>query len=538
MKEGKRVQAELILRNGVIYPRAARRQAVSAMASSHGRVLAVGDDEEVMVWRGPETQVVDLAGKVVLPGFIDSHLHLLSLGEALSRLDLREITSITALKEAVGKRAKGAEGDWILGRGWEQGQFVEKRYPVRADLDEAAPGCPVFLRRACGHLAVASSRALTLAQVDADTPDPPGGVIDRDQRGEPTGVLRETAMALVDGVVPAASPDHMVQSLREGARAALAAGICGVHSNDGFGGSWESGWQLYRRALEPLPFRVYWDVPISHLDEVLVSPLRTGDGDGRLRLGAMKIFIDGSLGGSTALLSEPYHDEPTNRGVMIPDAGELKEQVLRAHTGGMQVAIHAIGDRAVELALDAIAHAQEAVPYGRRHRIIHCQIMRPELFKRFRELGVVADIQPKFITTDMRWTERRIGPERMRSSYAWKTFLQHDVVLSGGSDAPVEPLFPWWGIYAAVTRKDLDQNPAGGWLPEQALSVEEAMEAFTVGGAYAAGQEDVTGTLTPGKLADAVVLDADPFSIPSIRLKDITVLMTLVDGQVVFTADA
>ncbi len=537
MKEERPVQAELIVRNGVIYPRTGRRQAVSALASWGGRVVAVGDDQDVMVWKGPNTQVMDLAGRVVLPGLIDSHLHLLNLGQALSRLDLSAVTSVADLKQAVKERAEEIETDWILGRGWEQGQFIEERYPLRTDLDEVAPHRPVFLKRACGHVAVASSQALQLAGVDAQTPDPPGGIIDRGEDGQPTGVLRETAMSLVEAVVPASDSDDMMHALVRGAKAALAAGITGVHSNDSFGGTWEAGWELYRQALRELPFRVYWDVPISHLDEVLASPLRTGDGDDRVRLGAMKIFVDGSLGGSTALLSEPYHDDPSNRGVMIPEEDQLHELVLRSHAGGMQVAIHAIGDRAIELALDAIAYAQATVPRPSRHRIIHCQIMRPELFKRFGELGVVADIQPKFITTDMRWTESRIGPERTLSSYAWKTFLEHGVVLSGGSDAPVEPLFPWWGIYAAVARQNMEGNPAEGWFNQQALSVEEAMDAFTVGSAYAAGEEQVKGTLTPGKLTDAVVVDADPFNVSPARLKDMRVLKTLVGGEVVYADD-
>ena len=341
-------------------------------------------------------------------------------------------------------------------------------------------------------------------------------------------------MGLVEQAVPESSPADMAEALVQGARAALEAGVTGVHSNDGFGGSWQSGWELYQEALSQVPFRVYWDVPISYLDEVLASSLRTGDGDDHLRLGAMKIFIDGSLGGSTALLSQPYHDDGDNRGVMIPEIADLNEQVLKAHAGGLQVAIHAIGDRAVELALDAIERAQKASPRPSRHRIIHCQIMRPEMFARFRELGVVADIQPKFITTDMRWTESRVGPERTISSYAWKRFLQEGVVLAGGSDAPVEPIFPWWGIYAAVTRKDLEGNPAGGWLPDQALTVPEAMDAFTVGSAYAAGEEDVKGTLAPGKLADVVVVDKDPFAVLPEQLKDVKVLQTIVGGKVVY----
>jgi len=431
---------------------------------------------------------------------------------------------------------------------------VEGIYPSRYHLDEAAPGRPVLLKRACGHACVASSRVLELAGVSRNTPDPEGGVIDRDESGEPTGIFRETAGQLLVGAVPAPGPGAVAAALERAIRAALAAGVTSVHTNDGFagfaagwdtatrdlvgdgpGGGFAAGWAMYTRVLygQDLPLRVYWDAQVADLDEILASTKRTGSGDDRLKLGAVKIFMDGSLGASTALLSADYSDGPGQRGVQIMDTGVLDDLVLRAHAGGMQVAIHAIGDLAIELSLAAIAKAQAVVPRVGRHRIIHCQIMRPELFPRFVQLGAIAEIQPKFVTTDLRWADRRVGPERAKSAYAWKTFLQSGVAVAAGSDCPVEPIAPLLGLYAAVTRQDLDGRPDRGWKPEQKLTVDETLRAFTTGAAYAAFEEQVKGTLAPGMLADMVVLDADPYRVPGPALKDLKVQMTIVGGRVV-----
>lgn len=531
------MHADLILYNGVIHTLARPGHTVAALAVAGGRILATGEDGQVLTYRGPGTAMLDLGGRSVVPGLIDSHLHLLSFGESLTRLQLAAVRSAAELKALVRERtAELPPDEWILGRGWDQEVFAEKRYPSRYDLDEAAPGRAVVLRRACGHACVASTRALNLAGITRETPDPDGGVIDRDAAGEPTGVLRERAAGLLAEAMPAPGPAQTAAALERGVRAALAAGLTGLHTNDGFGDGFTSAWALYHEVLHgrDLPMRVWWDVPVAWLDEVLDSPYRSGSGSEWLKLGAVKLFADGSLGASTALLSEPYSDAPAQLGVAVQSREDLAEQVVRAHVGGMQVAIHAIGDRAIETGLDAIAKAQGLVPRPARHRIVHCQIMRPELFARFRELRVVADVQPKFVTTDMRWTEQRVGRVRMASSYAWRTFLESGVVMAGGSDCPVEPVEPLWGIYAAVTRQDMDGNPDGGWMPEQRLTVDQAVRLFTLGGAFAAFEEGVRGTLEPGKYADLVVLSADPYRVEPGRIKDLTVEVTIVGGRVAY----
>ncbi|MEW6522518.1 MAG: amidohydrolase [Bacillota bacterium] len=531
------MHADLILRNGTIHTLVPGQGPVRALAVRAGRVLAAGPDQEILGYAGPGTRTIDLAGSTAVPGFIDSHVHLLSYGQTLIQLDLAPVRSIARLQELVREQAAALpDGAWVLGRGWDQEVFAEGRYPSRHDLDAAAPGRPVLLRRACGHACVASSRALELAGVTGDTPDPEGGVIDRDASGQPTGVFRETASRLVAAAVPSPGPDEVAEALERGIRSAVAAGVTGIHTNDGFEGGFSAGWDMYSRVLygRDLALRVYWDVPVADLEEILATPKRTGSGDERFKLGSVKLFIDGSLGASTALLSCDYSDAPGNRGVRIMETAMLQELVLLAHAAGMQVAIHAIGDLGIQMCLDAIEQAQKVVPRVGRHRIIHCQIMRPELFSRFARLGVVADVQPKFVTTDLRWTDRRVGPERVKFSYAWKTFLDSGVALAAGSDCPVEPIEPLLGLYAAVNRQDLDGHPAGGWLPEQKLTVHETLRAFTTGSAFAAFEEDIKGTLAPGKLADVVVLDADPYLVPAPALKDLQVQMTIIGGKPVY----
>lgn len=548
------VRADVIFKNGTIHTLVPGQRPVQALAAKSGRVLAVGKSQEMLEYAGPHTRTVDLAGSTAIPGFIDSHLHLLAFGHTLVQLELAAVKSIAQLQDLVRRRAaETPEGAWILGWGWDQELFAEGVYPSRYHLDEAAPGRPVLLKRACGHACVASSRVLQLAGVGRDTPDPEGGVIDRDASGEPTGIFRETAGQLLVAAVPPPGPDAVAAALERAIRAALAAGVTGVHTNDGFagfaagwdtatrdlagdgpGGGFAAGWAMYSRVLygRDLPLRVYWDAQVTDLDEILAGTKRTGSGDERLKLGAVKIFMDGSLGASTALLSADYSDFPGQRGVKIMEESVLDDLVLQAHTAGMQVAIHAIGDLAIELSLDAIEKAQAVLPRVGRHRIIHCQIMRQELFSRFARLGAVAEIQPKFVTTDLRWADRRVGPERAPYAYAWRTFLQAGVAVAAGSDCPVEPIAPLLGLYAAVNRQDLDGRPAGGWKPEQKLTVDEALRAFTTGAAYAAFEESVKGTLAPGMLADMVVLDADPYRVPGPALKDLKVQMTIIGGKV------
>jgi len=519
-----------------VFPHETRER--EALAAYHGRILYVGDREDARnaFPRGTQVKVVDLGGKVAVPGFIDSHLHLMNLGLGLRHLSLHDVSSIAELKDLVAEKAKtvGPE-EWILGRGWDQDFFAEKRYPTKKDLDQVCSGRPVYLTRACGHLAVVSSKALELAGITRDTPDPPGGVIDRDPYGDPTGVLRESAQGLVRSKVPEPSRESLLESTKEAIRYLLERGITSVHPNDGHVGV-RGTMEIYREAREAgFPMRVYWDLPYDFLDDLVQGPLRTGDGDDYFRIGAVKIFADGSLGGRTAALEEPYSDHPETSGILVLSEEELRESVYKAHALGMQVAVHAIGDRAVRVALEAIGYAQGRITRERpRHRVVHAQILSPGLVSDLKRNGVVADVQPKFLTTDMRWAQERVGLRRMRSSYAWRTMMKAGVHMAGGSDCPVEPADPLWGIYAAVTRKDMEGEPKTSYYPNERITVEEALRMFTVGGAYAEFQEHRKGTLEPGKLADFTVLSENIFRVPHDSIKDIKVEMTVVGGNVAY----
>lgn len=524
--------------NGSFYARARRTRQREALAAFGGRVLYVGDEGAAKdaFPQGVSPEVIDLEGRTVLPGFVDSHLHLMNLGLGLANLQLAAVTSIEELKVKLRQRAETTPpGEWILGRGWDQDFFVEKRYPTKKDLDEAAGQRAVYLTRACGHLAVVSSKALETAGITRDTPDPPGGIIDRDMYGEPTGVLRESAQGLVRGKVPERGRETVEAATGEAMKYLLARGITSIHPNDGYEGV-RSTMEVYRKAHgSGVPLRIYWDMPYDFLEELSETPLRTGDGDDYLRVGAVKIFADGSLGGRTAALDEPYSDERDNSGILVTSEEDLTAQVYRAHALGMQVAVHAIGDRAVRVSLDAVNEAQSRLPRrSLRHRLVHVQILSPFLITEMRRVGVVADVQPKFLTTDMRWAQERVGSQRMRSSYSWHTMLKAGIPLAGGSDCPVEPPDPLFGIYAAVTRKDMEGNPRGAYYPNERITLEEAIRMFTLGGAYAAFQDDQKGTLQPGKLADFVVLSEDPFRMPAEDIKDLSVLMTVVGGEVAY----
>ncbi len=509
-----------------------------SLAALNGRIVCVGDYNQCLdaLPIGIKPEVTDLNGKTVLPGFIDSHLHLLSFGLTLRDVSLVDIGSITELKSKVKARAdQVSENSWVIGRGWDQDLFFEKRYPTRKDLDEASGGRPVYLTRVCGHIAVVSSKALEIAGVNRDTPDPPGGKIDRDSYGDPTGILRETAQGLVRPYIPETDYETMEDALKNAMEYVLSRGITSVHINDGqlgFPGTME----LYKKVQQQgYSLRVYWDIPGDLMTDLFETPLRSGDGDDYFRIGAVKLFADGSLGGRTAALEAPYSDDPNNRGMLVLSQDDLKQQVYLAHANGMQVAIHAIGDRAAKVSLEAINSAQSRLPIsGIRHRLVHVQILSPLLITEMRRVRVVADVQPKFISSDMRWALDRVGTARMRSSYSWRTMLRAGVPLAGGSDCPVEPPDPLYGIYCAVTRKDMEGNPPMGFFPNEKLTLDEAVNLFTAGGAYGSYEENKKGSLTPGKLCDLVVLSEDIAFVSPEDIKDLEVVLTVVGGEIAY----
>ncbi len=485
-----------------------------------GRVTHVADDA-----RGLDGEVRDLGGAVVLPGLSDAHLHIQGIGARALQLDLRGCQSSEDAAVAVGARhAELHAGAWLLGRGWDQNRWPGAEYPTRDALDRAAPGRPVALTRIDGHALWASSRALELAGIRRDTADPAGGSIVRDARGEPTGLLVDTAMELVEEKIPAPSRAELRAELLAGVEALARAGLGSVHD---MGTTPEMAEVLAELAADgALGVRVFahlYGKPEA-IAERMASPTRVG----LYREVGVKLFADGALGSHGALLSCPYCDRPSERGLALMEPHELTEAARRIHEAGLQIAIHAIGDLANRRALDAIAAAQGS-DRSRRHRVEHAQILAPEDLPRFRELGVTASMQPTHATSDMPWAEARLGRERLLGAYAWRSLARSGARLAFGSDAPIEHENPWFGLHAAVTRQDRQGAPERGWLAEQCLSVPEALEAFVCGAASAVLQDDPR--LRPGARADLCVVDRDPLETAPSDLWRTETLATWVDGR-------
>ncbi|HLN61643.1 MAG TPA: amidohydrolase [Symbiobacteriaceae bacterium] len=503
--------------------------------------MTLGSHSEVMQTAGPGTRIVELGGRPVLPGLIDAHLHILGYAMTLDLLGVAGMESLEMVKAAVADRAGSRQtGDWVVGRGWDQDRWAEKREPNRFDLDEVSPNHPVYLQRNCNHVAVANSAALKLAGITRETPDPPGGQIDRDPvTGEPTGMLRENAQGLVQRAIPAVSHERKRELLRRAMKEALSYGITAVHTDDvdRAAGGFDLAEDLFRSVQAEAQVRVVQMIPMGMVAEGHQRGIITGAGDEWYRYGQVKIFADGSLGGRTAAMVEPYSDDPSTRGIYMHSRESFIDQVANAHALGNQVGCHCIGDGAAQLFVDAVAEAQRRHPRpDARHRMIHCQILNEACIDGMVAQGIVGDIQPVFLKSDGYWFEDRVGAERARTSYAWKSLLERGIPLCGGSDCPIEPLNIWYGIYCAVNRQDLNGFPAGGWQPEQKLSVTQALDMFTTGASYSTFQEGVKGTLAPGQWADLVVLDRNPFSCDPQELKDVKVQLTMVGGKVAYEA--
>lgn len=536
------MQAELIFTGGPVLSAHNRWRPAEALAVGGGRILAFGSNAEVMHTSGPGTRVVNLEGRPLIPGLIDAHLHMIWYARSLDLLPISGLPDLGAVRSAVAKQARNLPpGTWVVGRGWDQDRWAERREPTRHDLDEISPEHPVLLVRNCGHVAVANSLALKLAGIDRSTPDPAGGQIDRDPAtGEPNGLVRELAVGLIHRAIPEVSRERLATLLRQAVGEALSYGITQVHTDDlrsnlGF----QEAESLFRSVSTPesLPFRFTQMIPVTRLDEAGELGVRTAAGDPWYRYGQVKIFADGSLGGRTAALLEPYADKPSTKGMYIHPREEFIELVSKAHALGNQVGCHSIGDAAAELFIDAVSEAQQRHwRPDHRHRMIHCQILNEELIQRMRANLMVGDIQPVFIKSDGYWFAERVGAERARTSYAWKRMQDHGIPLCGGSDCPVEPLNIWYGIYCAVTRRDLNGHPPGGWAPDQALSVAETLDMFTIGGSYATFEEKVKGSLQPGTWADLAILDRNPFTCDPLELKEMKVQATYVGGRLGYEA--
>ena len=528
--------ADRVLIGAPIYT-AASRDRVQAMAIRDGRVLAVGNDNEVRPLIGPDTEVWDLNGGAVIPGLIDSHGHLMSLGERLSIVDLFGTRSYREVVErAVSWAARFGKGEWVRGRGWDQNDWADHAMPGHTALSAAIPDHPVALERVDGHALLVNRLGLVRAGIGRETPDPTGGKIERDAAGEPSGVLVDNAMDLVERVIPAAGPAERERRLLDALRASAKVGLTMVHD----AGIGRDTWDLYRSLLErgELPIRVY---AMASAGDPLAEDLLSGrvpQAD-RLMLRAIKAVYDGALGSRGALLSRPYSDRAEHFGLERWTVDSLASLCRRVASRGLQMRVHAIGDLANTRVLDAYQRAFAGARHPEwRWAIEHAQVVRPEDIRRFRQMGIVASIQATHATSDGPWAEERLGAERISWSYPWRQFLRAKVRVVNGSDFPVENENPMLGLYAAVTRRDPDGRlPAEGWRPDEALTPDEALESFSLGGAWLAFREADLGSLERGKLADFVVLDRDPFARSPDTFLETRVRRTVVGGVVVYDAE-
>lgn len=508
-----------------------------ALVARDERILAVGSAHELELQFGRHgVKRVDLGGKTVVPGWIDSHAHLIGYGMKLLQLSLGDVTDraelIRRLKEKV---AHTPPGEWIVGMGWDDNHLSGGDMLNRFDLDELSQVHPILLIRVCTHVVVVNSLALKMAGMDRLSADPPGGKILRTEDGEPNGFLLEKAAEMMKRHVPEMTKHQLEEATRLAILEAHRLGLTSVHTEDiRYAGGVDQTWSIYRRLIGANAYRLRCHLLIHHdgLNELCKRNWSTGYGDNWVKVGAMKIFADGSLGGRGAWLSEPYADAPDQTGVRVHCHGVMLKLIQKARRQGLAVAVHAIGDAALEQTLSAL----ERVPsLSFPDRLIHVQVVRPDLVTRMKKSHVVADIQPRFVVSDLPWVKERLGASRLKWSYAWKTLMDAGIPLAGGSDAPVEPLNPLLGVHAAETRRAPGAEHEG-FFKEQRLSRMEAIRLFTIGGAYASGELDVKGTLEPGKLADFVVLSHDIVDDPDPDvLLDAKTEMTVVGGEIVYS---
>jgi len=534
-----RSKVETVYFNGAIHTLDPAKPVVEALSVARGRILETGSSGEILSRLAPGVRTIDLRGRTVIPGLTDAHAHFLGYAEESTWLDLAGTSSLDEILERVsGSLAIIASGGWILGRGWDQNDWQDARYPEKGVLDRIAPDNPVFLVRVCGHAAFVNSAALQLAGITRDTADPSGGKILRDARGEPSGVLVDNAIQLVDSAVPSPTRQEKKRLLAAAARNCLSVGLVGVHEMGMTADAVAIYQELY--AAGELPFRItgYLSADDPGNTPLLDAGPLPGRGDELFRIVGAKFYADGSLGARSAALLADYSDEPLNRGILMESPDELYRRVLPWREKGFQVAVHAIGDAAIREVLDVYERLNAAHrPLDLPGRVEHAQVISPSDIPRFAALGVIPSMQFKHCTSDMSWAQSRLGPERIAGAYAWRSLLSAGSRIPGGSDFPVEPINPFLGIHAAVTRQDSAGNPEGGWQGAQRLTVEEAIRAFTVDAAYAGRAETVAGSLSPGKLADFIVISGDIFSMQPLEIPKIRVLATILAGEIVYSSE-
>ncbi|MBI3579602.1 MAG: amidohydrolase [Ignavibacteriales bacterium] len=529
--------AHTVFMHGNIWTVDPAKPTAEAIAVFNGRILAIGSDDEIKKYIGTHTKVIDLKGKRALPGFIDNHTHFMSGGFQLQSVDLRYAKSETEFAKLIKERAEQYPGRWITGGDWDHDNWPGGNLPTKELIDKFTPNTPVFVNRYDGHMSLANSYVLKLAGITKDTPDPPGGAIVKDPKtGEPSGVLKDEAMSFVYKHILDASDAEMLDAARLALAEARKFGLTSIQDI-----SSAQDVRIYQmlKSKGELTARFFSRLPISQWQHLAGTGMHVPFGDEWIRLGSLKAFADGSLGSSTALFFEPFTSDPSTKGLAsdIVIDGRLEKWALAADKAGLQLSIHSIGDSANSLMLDLFERIVKTNPsWDRRFRLEHAQHIAPKDFVRFAKLGVIASVQPYHAIDDGRWAEKRIGHERCKTTYPFKSFLEHGVKMCFGSDWTVAPLNPLLGIYAAVTRRTTDGANPNGWFPEQKITMQQAVEAYTINNAYAAFEEKEKGSLSVGKLADIVVLSDDIFSADPVKIEQVRVMMTVVGGKIVYEA--
>jgi predicted amidohydrolase YtcJ len=539
------VYATLALVHGHIWTEDAAQPEAEAIAVSGNRILRVGTSEDVLRLAGPTTHVIDLHGRRVVPGFNDAHVHFVIGGLVLANVQLRDASSQAEFRERIARFAQSQPaGEWILSGIWDHERWTPAVLPTHQLIDDVTPKNPVFVMRLDGHMGLANALAMKLAGVDRNTKDVPGGVIVRDADGNPTGIFKDAAMTLIHGVIPPLSLQQTETAILAAQREAARNGVTSVQEmaddqDDTSGPEHLRALQTLEREGR-LAVRISVNLRLLDWKNLAGSGIQAGFNDGHIQVGGLKAFADGGLGASTAWLFAPYVDAPNTSG-LATDELQHPEQMFTdmrgADQAGLQIAIHAIGDRANRTILDLYQRLEkEDGPRDRRLRIEHAQHLTSEDIPRFAQLHVIASMQPYHAIDDGRWAQKRLGGERIRYAYDFRSLLDSGATLAFGSDWPVAPMEPLMGIYAAVTRRTLDNRNPNGWIPEQKISVAEAVHAYTVGSAYAQFDDKIRGSLEPGKLADLVVLSQDIFHIDPVQIEDTHVDLTILDGRVIYEA--
>ncbi|GHH98826.1 amidohydrolase [Neobacillus kokaensis] len=524
-----------IFTNGNFYTFDAMKPQVEAVVVENGRFIDLGSKEEIMAyWTRYDAEIINLEGKTVTPGLIDSHLHMSAIAINLLSLDVTGVTSKEEMLRKIASKAKTLKpGEWLLGRGWDENLFTDGGIPTISELDYAAPHNPLLIPRICGHAALVNSKAFEICQYHSDMTIPQGGAIVLDEiTKRPNGLILETASEIFKQYIPEYSYEDLKGALRRAIQIAMQKGLTSVHTNDpNFLGGLHTTYRLYDELLnqEGLGLRSNLLIDHEYLDDLKEAGMYTGFGNETLQIGAVKIFADGAFGRRTALLSEAYHDAPDTFGDAMYSNDELYDIIRKARGLSMPIAVHTIGDQALENILDLLDQFP-AVSY--RDRLIHVQALRKDLIPRLAVPTRIADIQPRFVVGDFPWVEERLGPERLQLAYAWKTLMESNVICAGGSDSPVEPVDPLLGIHAAVTRKAPGDHH-DGWNVNEKLSMHDAFKLFTKMGAYPTNEETIKGTISRGKLADMTVYSHNPFKMENPdELLHTDIEMTVINGNI------